>query len=132
MVRRLGILVLAAAVVLRPAPGRGQEEDQVIPLAPIDVNAPWPLVPPTPKVITRPAYPEAARRHEEQGTVDLMVRVLRDGSVGEVVVKKSSGSPILDQAAIAEAKRWQFVPGHRGPKALDAVVEVPVRFQLVE
>jgi periplasmic protein TonB len=129
---RLAILVLITAFAVGPPLAGAQEEDQVIPLAPIDVNAPWPLIPPTPKVITRPAYPETARRHEEQGTVELVVKVLRDGSVGEVTVKKSSGFHILDEAAIAEAKRWQFVPGHRGPKTLDAFVEVPVRFQLVE
>lgn len=129
---RLGVVALTVAVVTSwNSPARA-EDDEVVPLAPIDVTAPWPLTPPAPKTVSKPAYPEAARRNQEQGTVNLVVKVLHDGSVGEVNVKKSSGSRMLDEAAVAEAKRWQFVPGHRGPKAVDAWVEIPVKFQLVE
>lgn len=111
---------------------RAGEEEQVIPLAPIDVTAPWPLIPPQPTKVARPPYPEEARRNQEQGTIKLVLKVLANGSVGEVTVKESSGHPALDQAAIAEAKGWQFTPGRRGPKTVDAWVEIPVRFQLVE
>ena len=45
---------------------------------------------------------------------------------------KSSGFRSLDDAAVAEARKWQFVPAMRGPKAAEARVEVPVRFELVE
>ncbi len=130
--RRLGVVVLLTLCLsAETATAQGQEEDQVVPLAPIDVTAPWPLTPPAPKQVTRPPYPEAARRNQEQGTVNLVVKVLHDGKVGDVNVKKSSGSRLLDEAAAAEAKKWQFVPGHKGPKPVDAWVEVPVRFQLV-
>lgn len=128
----LAAALLVAAVSPTATRGQGQEEDAVVPLAPIDVTAPWPLTPPAPKQVTRPAYPEAARRNQEQGTVSLMVKVLHDGNVGEVNVKKTSGSRLLDEAAVAEAKKWQFVPGHKGPKPVDAWVEVPIWFQLVE
>lgn len=122
------LLVLAFA-----SPSAAQTEDeQVVPLAPIDVTAQYPLTPPEPKKVSKPPYPEAARRSQEQGTVDLVIKVLANGSVGEVRVKTGSGSQLLDGAAANEAKGWQFVPGRRGPKAVDAWVEIPVRFQLVE
>ena len=113
-------------------PARAQEEEQVIPLAPIDVTAPWPLTPPEPKKISRPSYPEGARRKQEQGTVHLVVRVRSDGSVGDVRVKKGSGSQSLDDAAATEARGWQFVPARKGPRTVEATVEIPVRFQLTE
>jgi TonB family protein len=125
------LLVLAAGVLLAAPPVSGQEdEEQVVPLAPIDVTARYPLTPPEPRKLSKPAYPEAARRREEQGTVLLAVKVLADGNVGEVSVKKGSGSKPLDDAAVAEARSWQFVPGRRGPTKVESWVEVPVRFQL--
>jgi len=134
---RLARLVGAVAVALAlavfwGASTRAGEEDQVIPLGPIEVTAPWPLIPPRPTKLTKPPYPEGARRNQEQGTVSLVVRVLANGSVGDVSVKQSSGARALDEAAVAEARGWQFAPGTRGPKAVDALVEIPVRFQLVE
>jgi protein TonB len=123
-------IIIAVSVVLASPSVWGQEDEPVIPLAPIDVTGRYPLTPPEPKKVSKPAYPEAARRREEQGTVLLTVRVLADGNVGEVTVKKGSGSKPLDDAAVAEAKSWQFVPGRRGPKNVETWVEVPVRFQL--
>jgi TonB family protein len=122
-------LLLVPFLGLQPASGE-EADEEVIPMAPLDVTARYPLTPPEPRNISKPAYPEAARRQEEQGTVQLAVKVLADGNVGEVTVKKSSGSKALDEAATAEAKRWQFVPGParaeegrlvgRGPCAVSA------------
>lgn len=129
----IGVVLLGLSLTLGWPPGaRGQDEEQVVPLAPIDVTAQYPLTRPVPKNVSRPVYPEAARRNQEQGTVDLLVKVLATGNVGEVRVKKSSGSQTLDSAATTQAKNWQFTPGRRGPKSVDTWVEVPVRFQLTE
>jgi protein TonB len=131
--RRLAwVVVVSAGVALTAPTARGQEDEPVVPLAPIEVTGRYPLTPPEPKKLSKPAYPEAARRREEQGTVVLTVKVLADGNVGEVSVKKGSGSKPLDDAAVAEARSWQFVPGRRGPKPVEAWVEVPVRFQLTD
>ena len=126
------LAMLLALATPSPSCAQGQGEEQVVPLAPIDVTARYPLTPPEPKKVSRPPYPEAARRSQEQGTVDLVIKVLANGSVGEVRVKKGSGSQLLDEAAANEARGWQFTPGRRGPKSVDAWVEIPVRFQLVE
>jgi periplasmic protein TonB len=126
----LALLLVLATASTSPAQSEGDEP--VIPLAPIDVTAQYPLTPPEPKGVSKPPYPEAARRRQEQGTVDLVIKVLANGNVGEIRVKTGSGSQLLDDAAATEAKSWQFAPGRRGPKAVDAWVEIPVRFQLVE
>jgi protein TonB len=45
-------------------------------------------------------YPEEARRRRLAGTVMLDVAVNRDGSVGEISIRKSSGITLLDDAAV--------------------------------
>jgi len=46
-------------------------------------------------------YPEEARRRGLSGNLILDVALNPDGSVREVSVVRSSGSPVLDQAAIS-------------------------------
>lgn len=55
-----------------------------------------------------PEYPRLSRRLAEQGTVELRMRVLADGSVGEVVVVRSSGFERLDHAAVEGVRAWRF------------------------
>jgi protein TonB len=59
---------------------------------------------------TAPAYPPAARRMGNQGEVRLDVQVGVDGSVLDVRVRTSSGSPLLDRSAIDTVRRWRFRP----------------------
>ncbi|MFH2114937.1 MAG: TonB family protein [Spirochaetota bacterium] len=49
------------------------------------------------------AYPEAARRRGVQGTVGLRITMVADGRIVEVLVTQTSGSSILDRAAVAAA-----------------------------
>jgi periplasmic protein TonB len=49
----------------------------------------------------RKTYPEAARRHGEQGSVTLRFKVAVDGRVLDVALVTGSGSPVLDEAAEA-------------------------------
>lgn len=48
----------------------------------------------------KPPYPMLARRRGEQGLVLLRVHVRVDGSVAEAEIKQSSGSTLLDDAAL--------------------------------
>ena len=60
----------------------------------------------------RPEYPYAARRQKITGSgVALIVVDSVSGTVLEVSMRQSAGSPILDDAAIAGLKRWRFKPG---------------------
>jgi protein TonB len=77
-----------------------------------------------------PTYPPAARRAREQGRVLLRVLVSAQGRAIDVVIAKSSGSALLDAAAIDAVRRWRFVPARRGDVAVQADVQVPIVFSL--
>lgn len=77
-----------------------------------------------------PVYPSQARRNGMEGAVILSVEVLPDGAVGDLRVKRTSGHPILDSAAIEAVKAWRFHPATRLGKPVTSRVEIPVRFSL--
>ena len=77
-----------------------------------------------------PAYPTAARRNGEEGTVTLRVLVSTEGAPREVMLERSSGSSSLDAAALATVKTWRFTPARRGGEAQEAWVLVPIVFRL--
>jgi len=71
-----------------------------------------------------PVYPPAAKRKGYEGTVLLSVKILTNGTVSELRVKKSSGYSILDRAALKAVEKWKFeIP-------FTVWVDVPVRFVL--
>lgn len=79
-----------------------------------------------------PRYPTAARRRGVEGTVTLAVRVSADGLPRAVEVARSSGSALLDEAALEAVRRWRFRPARRGAEAVEGRVNVPITFRLVE
>lgn len=46
------------------------------------------------------------------------VYILPDGSVGEIRLKRSSGHPRLDDAALAAVRQWRYVPAKRGDEPI--------------
>ena len=74
-------------------------------------------------------YPESAKKERVQGNVMLAVVVKKDGTVGEVTVKKPL-HPELDEAAVKAMKQWEFRPGTRDGKAVDVTVDVEMTFNL--
>ncbi len=77
-----------------------------------------------------PAYPLSARRRGIEGRVLVRAEVLADGSCNRVELKKTSGSELLDQAALEAVRKWHFVPAKKGAQAITAWVEVPITFKL--
>ena len=77
-----------------------------------------------------PAYPDAAIRRGYAGTVLLKVLVTVEGRVRDLEIIQSSGYPMLDRAALKAVQSWVFVPGKKGPVAIEMWVKVPVVFQL--
>lgn len=71
----------------------------------------------------QPEYPAAARRHGIEGTTLLALAVDEAGSVTDVRLVTSSGSVLLDEAALRAARTWRF---ENGP----GTVEVPFVFRL--
>ncbi|MRW87172.1 TonB family protein [Pseudoduganella sp. FT26W] len=59
----------------------------------------------------KPEWPKESLRHEEQGTVQLAFLIGTDGSVRESRVERSTGHPLLDQAAQDSLARCKFKPG---------------------
>lgn len=75
-----------------------------------------------------PPYPPQAKARREEGTVVLRLKVLGDGSVGDVQVQQSSGSQRLDRAAVDAVKRWHFKPATQGGKSVESWATVPITF----
>lgn len=112
----------APAVTSAPAP------------APIPGPAPAPVVPPNFNADylrnPAPAYPAMARRMGQQGKVVLRVFVNPGGAAAQVEVRASSGSDLLDNAALDAVRRWRFVPARRGDQPVAAWVLIPITFTL--
>lgn len=78
----------------------------------------------------KPDYPMLARRSEEQGTVVLRILVQADGSAGKVLVKQSSGYPLLDDSARSAVETWRFQPASRDDVAIAEWYQVAIPFTL--
>ncbi len=78
-----------------------------------------------------PAYPRRALERHEEGTVWLLLRVAPNGVPLEVVVDRSSGSTMLDEAALAAARGWRLDPAQDvDGRAVEGRLRVPIRFHL--
>ena len=78
-----------------------------------------------------PVYPRPAIQRRLAGTVTLRIHVDAGGQPIEVMVERSSGHAILDEAALKTVrKRWRFVPATRDGQAIEGWALVPVEFVL--
>ena len=78
----------------------------------------------------KPSYPLRARKRGYEGTALLKVLVSAEGLPKSVYLSQSSGHAILDRAALDTVKRWSFIPAKKGNTAVEASVEIPIRFNL--
>jgi TonB family protein len=80
---------------------------------------------------TTPPYPMSSLRLGEQGTVRLLLMVSADGTVLTATVEHSSGSFVLDQAAVDWVrKHWRYHPLVRNGEAASATTETDIRFDI--
>lgn len=86
-------------------------------------------VKPQPITIPRPEYPEAAKEAGIEGITIVKMLVDIDGSVIDVQVLKSSGNKILDEAAVASARKARFRPAKNQDKLVRVWVNMPVEFK---
>lgn len=77
-----------------------------------------------------PPYPELARQEGRQGTVVLRTKIDIDGKPKQVEVAVSSGSEILDRAALEYMKLAKFSPALKEGSPIPAVITFRVRFKL--
>jgi bla regulator protein BlaR1 len=64
----------------------------------------------------KPEYPHESLARRAQGTTSLRFLIETDGSVAEAAVAKSSGDPLLDEAARVAIAKCRFTPGMAGSK----------------
>lgn len=78
----------------------------------------------------KPHYPPISKRLGEQGKVVVRTLIGADGIAQQAEVKQSSGFERLDQAAVATALRWRYVPGKRAGVPEAMWFNVPFQFLL--
>ena len=112
-------------------------------VGPVAVDAPPPPPPPAatgpvpvggnikPPARTRyvaPLYPEIARNARVQGVVILEAIIGADGKVEQVHVRRSQ--PLLDEAALAAVKSWEYTPTLLNGRPTAVIMTVTVQFRL--
>lgn len=80
----------------------------------------------------RPLYPRMAREQGWQGKVVLRTHITSGGRVKNVTVQESSGFSLLDKSAVQSVKGWSFEPAKNGEFAVASIVDVPIRFDLLQ
>ncbi|MGH1371794.1 MAG: energy transducer TonB [Cellvibrionaceae bacterium] len=79
---------------------------------------------------TSPRYPSIAIKRHWQGEVVVHALVDARGDVSDLLVKHSSGFPVLDRSALEAVKGWNFEPTLVRGKSVPSWIEVPVEFSL--
>jgi protein TonB len=124
-----------AKKIPRPDPTPDEPEPEVAPQPPPAPPADAPAVQPGPIRVTpgqgpglikkvEPRYPPIAQAARLEGAVVIDAIILKDGSVSDVKVLKSS-NPMFEQACIEAVKQWRFTPGPQ-----DVILTVTVNFTL--
>jgi TonB family protein len=75
-----------------------------------------------------PIYPQFAKQQRVQGNVVLSGRVLKDGSVDHI--KRVSGSPLLENAALAAVRQWKYEPYKLNGQPQEVDISITVQFRL--
>lgn len=127
--------VLAAAMAPRPTaePPAEPPADRPAPDVAAATASETPITPPRVAAYLSnpaPAYPAAARDARQEGRVSLRVLVGADGRPQQTTVARSSGFPLLDEAAVAAVRGWRFAPAERAGISVDAWVLIPITFKL--
>lgn len=95
-----------------------------------------PPPPPTPAAIlahVAPVYPRSARERGVEGVVTLRVVVEANGEISDITIARSSGSALLDRAAVAAVEKWEFRPATmRGQPVRSTLDLPPIRFRLTD
>jgi protein TonB len=133
----------AAKAEPTPAPAAPAEPAAPAPPAPAVSAPPAPPVPPAAPVHVGvsipasyaasnrpPVQPPRSVRNGEEGTVMLRVQVQADGSAGQIEIAKSSGFPMLDDAAKSAVQNWRFHPATSDGKPVTEWFRVPITFKL--
>ena len=100
-------------------------EIEIVPYYKVEVK-------PQPLAQAKPRYPDLARRAGIEGQTVVKALVDIDGSIRDVQILKSSGNAMLDEAALAAARKWKFSPAKQRDKYVRVYVSIPINFRLVD
>lgn len=87
-------------------------------------------IPPRRRYAPMPTYPLNARRKGLEGTTTFDIEVSADGRVQQVRLISSSGSEILDEAALKAIKQWRYYPALLDNRPVSCKIKVPIAFRL--
>jgi TonB family protein len=90
------------------------------------------IKPPVPIRREAPAYPEPVRATGIEGTVEVALTVLRDGTVGWVRTVRAEPRGYFEQAAARGVRNWRFTPAQADGVAIECRMVTRVRFTLVD
>jgi protein TonB len=116
----------AASPTVGSPPNVGQIPLSSLPALPLGIDTTWYLarqVDVHPRAIGRidPAYPEEARRRNQEGTLKLMLKIDELGRVKEAEVVEAQPPGMFDEAALAAFRNARFQPAMKDGR--------PVRYQ---
>jgi protein TonB len=77
---------------------------------------------------TSPVYPHRALELGQEGVVTLHAEVNKNGLPRALKIAKSSGHRLLDMAALAAVKKWEFEPTNVNGNSVISWLRVPVSF----
>lgn len=97
-----------------------------VPAPPNAVRVGGSIAPPRKIKDVKPEYPAVAAAARVQGVVILEILVNENGTVGAAKVLRSI--PMLDEAAIAAVKQWEFTPVTLDGQTVPAILTVTVNF----
>lgn len=89
------------------------------------------LTPPSAKM-SPVIYPSEARKNSEEGTVQLQITITETGKPENIEIFQSSGSKVLDAAALESIQQWEFSPAMSHGKPIVCRVIVPIIFKMNE
>lgn len=118
--------------------GTGRTSDQSLggtrvgPDVPISPDPPVEYVEELPSVVNevKPDYPQIARDFGIEGLVLVRVLVGTNGRVLEVRLSEKQQVPMLNDAALAAARKWVFTPGLANGRPVTCWTAIPFRFRL--
>jgi protein TonB len=76
----------------------------------------------------RPMYPADAQAAKIQGVVIIEATINADGRVSDAKILRSI--PMLDDAALAAVREWEFTPTYLNGAAVPVIMTVTVNFTL--
>jgi TonB family protein len=90
-------------------------------------------LPITPHQVTADDYPVTSRRLEEEGIANIAFVIDEMGKVNRCYILKTSGKPMLDDAACTLVKtRWLYKPATEDGKPVPAAMTANIAFTLTE